>query len=166
MTITLEEKEFGIGLRFTPTVLEDGRINLRVTPEVSELNQQGVVIDATGFAKTVLPSISTRRASTTIQLHDGQTFAIGGLIKSNVAATVARFPMLGEIPVLGALFRSSDFRRDRTELMFVVTPHLVKPLEPGYALPTDSYVEPTRAEVLLNGRIEGRSAEPAKRAER
>ncbi len=155
LTITLEEKEFGIGLRFTPTVLEDGVISLRVTPEVSELNQQGVVIEATGIGKTVLPSITTRRASTTVQLRDGQTFAIGGLIKSNVTATVARFPLLGELPILGALFRSSEFQRDRSELLFVITPHLVKPLEAGYRLPTDGYVEPSRADVLLRGKLEG-----------
>ncbi|MCX7057003.1 MAG: type II and III secretion system protein family protein [Proteobacteria bacterium] len=162
LTITLEEKEFGIGLRFTPTVLEDGVISLRVTPEVSELNQQGVVIEATGIGKTVLPSITTRRASTTVQLRDGQTFAIGGLIKSNVTATVARFPLLGELPILGALFRSSEFQRDRSELLFVITPHLVKPLEPGYSLPTDGYVEPSRVDVLLGGKLEGeRSPTPA-----
>jgi pilus assembly protein CpaC len=155
MTITLEEKEYGIGLRFTPTVLEDGRINLRVTPEVSELNQRGVVIDAVGVGKTVLPSITTRRASTTVQLYDGQSFAIGGLIKSNVTETMSRFPGLGEIPILGALFRSSDFQRDKTELLFVVTPRLVKPLKQDYRLPTDEFVAPGRLEFQFGGRLEG-----------
>jgi pilus assembly protein CpaC len=155
MTITLQEEEYGIGLRFLPTVLEDGRINLRVTPEVSELNQQGVVIDAAGVGKTVLPSITTRRASTTVQLYDGQSFAIGGLIKSNVTETVKRFPGLGEIPILGALFRSSEFQHDKTELLFVVTPRLVKPVDRNLPLPTDSFTMPGRVEFQFGGKLEG-----------
>ena len=155
LSITLEEKEYGIGLRFTPTVLEDGRINLKVSPEVSDINQQGVVITALGAGQSVLPSITTRRASTTVQLHDGQTFAIGGLIKNNVTETINRFPGLGELPILGALFRSNDFQSDKTELLFVVTAHLVKPLNPGYSLPTDGFVEPNRMEFFLKGQLEG-----------
>lgn len=154
LSITLEEKEYGIGLRFTPTVLEDGRINLRVSPEVSDINQQGVVITALGSGQSVLPSITTRRASTTVQLRDGQTFAIGGLIKNNVTETVNRFPALGDLPILGALFRSSAFQNDKTELLFVVTAHLVKPLPADYRLPTDDFVPPGRADFLLNGRLE------------
>jgi pilus assembly protein CpaC len=148
-TITLEEKEFGVGLKFTPTVLEDGRINLKVSPEVSEIGA-GVT-----FGTQTLPSITTRRASTTVQLNDGQSFAIGGLIKNNVTENIAAFPFLGEIPILGALFRSTDFRNDRTELLFVITPRLVKPLPADYALPTDGFIEPTRADLFLNGKLEG-----------
>ncbi|WP_246167629.1 type II and III secretion system protein family protein [Propionivibrio limicola] len=154
--ITLEEKEFGVALKFTPTVLSDGRINLKVSPEVSELNPQGVGITVPGVSGlSVLPSFTTRRASTTVQLFDGQTFAIGGLIKNNVTTNIKAFPGLGEIPILGTLFRSSDFQTDKTELVFVVTPRLVKPLPPNYGLPTDSYVPPNRAEFFLNGRMEG-----------
>lgn len=156
-SITLEEKEFGIGLRFTPTVLEDGRINLKVSPEVSDLSTSGVVISGTGFGNSILPSITTRRASTTVQLYDGQAFAIGGLIKNNATETVKRFPILGEIPILGALFRSSEFQHDRTELIFVVTPHLVKPLPAGYKLPTDSFTLPTQGQFFLEGKMEGQS---------
>jgi pilus assembly protein CpaC len=155
-TITLEEKEFGVGLRFTPTVLAGGRINLRVAPEVSELSREGVGITAAGITGTsILPLITTRRASTTVQLFDGQSFAIGGLIKNNTTANIKGLPLLGEVPVLGALFRSTDFQQDKTELLFVVTPRLVKPLSPNYALPTDNVPDPSRAELFLGGRLEG-----------
>ncbi|NYE61666.1 pilus assembly protein CpaC [Duganella sp. 1224] len=155
--VTLEEKEYGIAVRFTPTVLDGGRINLRVTPEVSELNREGIGISATGTTATaVLPSFTTRRASTTVQLFDGQSFAIGGLIKNNVTSSIKAFPGLGEIPILGALFRSSDFQNDRTELVFIVTPHLAQPLPPNPKLPTDEYIQPSRADFFLNGKLEGR----------
>lgn len=168
-TITLEEKEFGIGLRFTPTVLAGGRINLKVAPEVSEVNPEGIGVSVnTGLltGTSILPSITTRRASTTVQLFDGQTFAIGGLIKNNVKQSIKQFPFLGDIPILGALFRSNSFQNDRTELLFVVTPRLVKPLPADYKLPTDAYVPPSRANQILHGDMEGapksdKSAEPA-----
>lgn len=154
--ITLEEKEFGIGLKFTPTVLEDGLINLKVSPEVSELSQSGMEVLA-GGGRSVLPSFITRRVSTTVQLHDGQSFAIAGLIKNNVTETIRRFPILGDIPILGALFRSSEFQNDKTELIFVVTPRLVKPLPAGFALPTDNFRAPDKKEFFLNGELEGKA---------
>ncbi|MGB9150886.1 MAG: type II and III secretion system protein family protein [Burkholderiales bacterium] len=155
----LEEKEFGVGVKFTPTVLEGGRINLKVAPEVSELNPEGVGISAFGgTARAILPSINTRRAATTVQLHDGQSFAIGGLIKNNITQNIRALPILGEIPILGALFRSSNFQTDKTELVFVVTPRLVKPLPPDYVLPTDNFNPPSRTEFFLGGRMEGISA--------
>ena len=156
-TITLEEKEFGVGVKFTPTVLAGGRINLKVSPEVSELNREGVGISATGVGGTaILPAFTTRKASTTVQLLDGQSFAIGGLIKNNTTANIKAFPILGEIPIIGALFRSTDFQNDKTELIFIVTPHLVKPLpSKGYELPTDRHVDPTRADLFLKGKLEG-----------
>jgi pilus assembly protein CpaC len=149
------EKEFGVGLRFTPTVLDEGRINLRVTPEVSQLSQLGTPVSSSGGLTSVLPTITTRRASTTVQLRDGETFAIGGLISNNVTETIKAFPVLGELPVLGALFRSSQFQTDRTELLFIITPRLVKPLRGGYTLPTDNFVEPGRTEYFLEGQMEG-----------
>ncbi|UVW28924.1 type II and III secretion system protein family protein [Massilia sp. H6] len=155
--ITLEEKEFGVGLRFTPTVLAGGRINLKVAPEVSELSREGVGLSAAGISGgSILPLVTTRRASTTVQLYDGQSFAIGGLVKNNLVANLKGLPMLGEVPILGALFRSTDYQQDRTELVFVITARLVKPM-PGatYSLPTDKVGIPTRAEVLLGGRLEG-----------
>jgi pilus assembly protein CpaC len=157
--VSLQEKEFGVGLRFTPTVLEDGRINLQVMPEVSELSREGVGINAGngGFA-SLLPLITTRRASTTVQLFDGQSFAIGGLIKSNTATNIRAFPVLGEVPILGALFRSTDFQSERTELVFIVTPRLVKPLPPDYTLPTDLTGQPDRAAIVLEGRLDSPGA--------
>jgi pilus assembly protein CpaC len=160
-TITLEEKEFGVAVKFTPTVLDGGRINLKVAPEVSDLNKEGVGISATGVNTTaILPSFTTRRATTTVQLLDGQSFAIGGLIKNNVTTNIKALPVLGEVPVLGPLFSSSDFQTDRSELVFIVTPRLVKPLTGDYPLPTDAYVEPSRAELFLEGKMEGRRAPP------
>jgi len=155
-TITLEEKEFGVGLKFLPTVLEGGLINLRVTPEVSELSQYGTTIKGLNGQTSLLPSITTRRASTTVQLRDGESFAIGGLIKSNVTESIKALPLLGELPVLGALFRSNAFQKELSELLFVVTPRLVKPSAVPYALPTDKVKSPTRTEFFIEGQLEGR----------
>lgn len=159
--ITLVEKEFGVGLRFLPTVLEDGYINLQVTPEVSELSQMGTLIRGLNGQTSLLPSINTRRASTTIQLRDGESFAIGGLIKNNVTQNISAMPLLGEIPILGALFRSTAFQTDQSELLFVVTPRLAKPLSESYALPTDNFTPPSRAEFFLQGQMESSKASPA-----
>ena len=133
--VTLEEKEFGVGLKFTPTVLAGGRINLKVAPEVSELSRDGIGV-TTGAAsgRAVFPLITTRRASTTVQLQDGQSFAIGGLIRHTQVNNVKGLPFLSEIPVLGALFRSTDFQNDRSELLFVVTARLVRPEGEGPGL--------------------------------
>jgi pilus assembly protein CpaC len=153
-TITLEEKEFGVGLQFKPTVLAGGRINLRVAPEVSELQQTGTPFTTVDGATSVLPSMTLRRAETTVQLNDGQSFMIAGLIQSNAASTINRFPGLGDVPVLGALFRSSEFQADKSELMFVITPRLVKPLGADYELPTDAVTEPSLSEFHLGGEME------------
>ena len=158
--ITLEEKEFGVGLRFLPTVLEDGVIHLRVTPEVSELSQVGTTITGMTGQTSLLPSITTRRASTTVQLRDGESFAIGGLIKSNVSQTIKSVPLLGDIPVLGALFRSTAFQTEQSELLFVVTPRLAQPLSTVQSLPTDSYHPPSRVERVLEGRLEAKEPPP------
>jgi pilus assembly protein CpaC len=159
--VTLAEKEFGVGLRFTPTVLAGGRINLHVAPEVSELSREGIGISTSGnLGTSILPVVTTRRASTTVQLYDGQSFAIGGLIKNNLVANLKGLPGLGELPILGALFRSTDYQQDRTELVFVITAHLVKPLPgPGYELPTDKVGVPSRAALLLGGRLDGAAPE-------
>jgi pilus assembly protein CpaC len=158
-TITLEEKEFGVGLKFTPTVLEGGRIHLKVAPEVSELSQTGSPFTSVDGTTSILPSVTTRRVQTTVQLMDGQSLAIAGLIKNNVTQTSRRSP-LGDVPLLGALFRSSEFQNDRTELMFLITPRLVKPLNTRYSLPTENWTPPTRREFLLGGKQEGSSAVP------
>jgi len=159
VTVTLEEREFGVGVKFLPTVLDNGRINLRVTPEVSDVLQSGLPFTNVSGVTSILPAFSSRRASTTVQLHDGQSLAIGGLIKNNVSEAVKGLPILGEIPILGALFRSTEFQKDRSELIFVVTPKIVRPLNGDVALPTDRFVEPTRSELFLEGRLEGRPRE-------
>jgi pilus assembly protein CpaC len=164
-TITLEEKEFGIGVKFTPTVLGGSRINLKMVSEVSDLSQTGSPFTSVNGVTSVLPSFTVRRADTTVQLNDGQSFVIAGLIKNNSTETIKRFPGLGEVPVLGALFRSSEFQTDQTELMFVITPRLVKPLAAVPTLPTDNHVVPSRGEVYLNGSVEGRAA-PASHKQR
>lgn len=155
--VTLEEKEFGIGLRFTPTVLAGGRISLQVAPEVSELSREGIGVSSGGLTGTsILPVVTTRRASTTVQLYDGQSFAIGGLIKNNLTTNLKGLPLLGDLPILGALFRSTDYQADRTELVFVITAHLVKPMAgAGYVLPTDKVGAPSVAAVMLGGRLDG-----------
>jgi pilus assembly protein CpaC len=104
--------------------------------------------------------ITTRRASTTVQLYDGQSFAIGGLIKNNLTTTMKGLPVLGEVPILGALFRSADYQNDKSELVFVVTVHLVKPLPPNFSLPTDRVPVPTRGQFLLGGAHEGSPGQP------
>jgi pilus assembly protein CpaC len=154
-TVTLEEKEYGVGLKFTPTVLEGGRIHLRVSPEVSELSQTGSPFTTSNGQTTILPSFTTRRAQTSVQLMDGQSLAIAGLIKNNARQAMDAVPGIGEVPLLGALFRSKAFQADRSELIFVVTPRLVKPLEPGYLLPTDGYRPPSRPEFYLGHQLEG-----------
>lgn len=136
-TITLEEKEFGVGLKFSPTVLDGTRVNLKLVSEVSELAQTGSPFSTVGGVTSVLPSITTRKVDTTVQLNDGQSFAVAGLIRNNVTETLSRFPGLGDIPVLGALFRSTEFQKDQTELIFIITPRLVKPAV-ALAVPTDT----------------------------
>lgn len=155
-TVTLEEKEYGVGLSFTPTVLGDNLIDLRVSPEVSELNKDGSAFTSGGIT-TVFPSISTRRASTTVQLRDGESFAIAGLIKNNVLEVIKKFPVLGDIPVIGMLFRSSEFQSEQTELLFVITPRLVKPATLPLQLPTDNFKEPSQFNFMVNGRMEALS---------
>ncbi|WP_342118949.1 type II and III secretion system protein family protein [Pseudoduganella sp. OTU4001] len=133
--ITLEEKEFGVGLKFTPTVLAGGRINLKVAPEVSELSRDGIGVTSGSIgSRAIFPLITTRRASTTVQLQDGQSFAIGGLIRHTQVNNLKGVPFLSEVPVLGALFRSTDFQNDRSELLFVITARLVKPEGDGAGL--------------------------------
>jgi len=161
-TITLEEKEFGVGLKFTPTVL-DGRVNLKVISEVSELSQTGSPFTTIGGVSAILPSMTTRRVDTTVQLGDGQSFVVAGLIKNNVTEALKKFPGLGETPVIGPLFRSTEFQTDQTELMFVVTPRMVKPINANVILPTDNHLVPSRGDLMLNGMGEapGEPEQPA-----
>lgn len=159
-TITLEEKEFGIGVRFTPTVMDGTRINLKLVSEVSDLTQTGSPFTTINGVVSILPSLTVRRADTTVQLNDGQSFVIAGLIKNNSTAAIRRFPGLGEVPVLGALFRSTEFQKDQTELLFVITPRLVKPLAEVPVLPTSNHVEPKLSDVFLYGAVEAPAPAP------
>jgi pilus assembly protein CpaC len=134
--VTIEYKQYGVGLAFTPYVLEDGRISMRVRPEVSELSTEGS-IRLNGFD---VPALTTRRAETTVELGSGQSFMIGGLLRNAHTNTVDRAPWLGSLPVIGALFRSNRFRRAETELVIIVTPYLVQPVSANQiALPTDGF---------------------------
>ena len=152
-TVGIEYKEFGVGLLFTPIVLSEDKINIEVTPEVSELDFSNA-IRLSGF---VTPGIRTRRISTTVELGDGQSFAIAGLLSESIRADVTKYPLLGDIPILGTLFQSKSFQKSETELVIIVTPHLVKPIELAkQSLPTDFYVEPNDFEFYLNGAIEGK----------
>ena len=151
-TVGIEYKPFGVGLVFAPTVLNKEKISIQVTPEVSELDFS-TAVRIEGF---VTPGISTRRASTTVELGDGQSFAIAGLLRETVLINVQKFPILGDIPILGALFQSKSFQKRKTELVIIVTPHLVKPLDMAkVSLPTDFYVEPSATEFYLFGKVEG-----------
>ena len=136
--IPIEFKPFGVSLSFTPTLLDRNRISMKVRPEVSQISSQGaVVIDGVAVV-----SLTTRRTETTVELGDGESLAIGGLLQRNDQNDVSRVPGLGDIPILGALFRSENYRRNETELIIVVTPYIVKPTAERIALPTDGH-EPT-----------------------
>jgi pilus assembly protein CpaC len=146
-SISVEYKQYGVGLAFTPIVLADGRISMRVRPEVSELSAEGS-IKLNGFD---VPALVTRRAETTVELGSGQSFMLAGLIRNNNTNNIDKAPFLGDLPILGALFRSTSFRRQETELVIVVTPYLVRPVSGRLALPTDAYRAPSDAVRAWNG---------------
>ncbi|TXI81631.1 MAG: type II and III secretion system protein family protein [Flavobacteriales bacterium] len=145
---TVQFRDFGVSLRYTPTVQSDGRILLRVRPEVSDISSQGAV----RIAGTEIPAITTRMAETTVELGSGQSFMIAGLLSNSANTSVDKYPGLGDVPVLGALFKSNGWKRNETELVIVVTPYLVKPVsESEIKLPTDGYNTPSDLErILLN----------------
>jgi pilus assembly protein CpaC len=151
-TVAIEYKNFGVGLSFTPTVLSENKINIKVAPEVSELDYTNAFVSQ-GF---VVPGLSTRKAETVVELADGQSFAIAGLLRDTVRDVLDKYPLLGDIPILGVLFRSRQFQKSETELVIIVTPHLVKPLDVAkQTLPTDYYVEPNDAEFYILGLMQG-----------
>ena len=151
-TITVEWKKFGVGLAFTPTVRDNGVINLKIEPEVSQMDPS-TTIQIGGLS---IPSLTVRRANTTIELRDGQSFAIAGLLQTITTADQSQFPWLGDVPVLGALLRSTSYQRKETDLAIIVTPHLVQPARPGDELktPVDNVVAGNDADVFLNGKLE------------
>ncbi len=146
---SIEYKKFGVSLAYTPTVLANGRISIRLRPEVSELSSQGAVT-LNGFQ---IPSLTVRRAETSIELGSGQSFMIAGLMSNNAQSTIDKAPGVGDIPILGNLFRSRQFRRGETELVIVVTPYLVKPVDDSdIRLPTDGFRAPNEAQSLFGFR--------------
>ncbi|QLC24505.1 type II and III secretion system protein family protein [Parasphingopyxis algicola] len=151
-SVSIEYKQFGVSLAFTPVVLDNGRISMRVRPEVSELSDNGA-ITLNGFT---VPALTTRRAETTVELGSGQSFMIAGLLQNSHNSTVDRTPGLGDVPILGTLFRSNRWRRAETELVIVVTPYLVQPVSANQiALPTDGYRSPSDLERVFLGRTFG-----------
>ncbi|MEI4507297.1 type II and III secretion system protein family protein [Sphingopyxis sp. CCNWLW253] len=150
-SITIEFKPFGVSLGFTPTILADGVINMIVEPEVSSIDPNNSIV----LNDITIPGLQTRRASTTLELRDGESFAIAGLIRQDFATTVRQVPLLGSIPIIGSLFRSSGFKRGETELLIVVTPRLVQPIRPNQvALPTERVGEPAEIDLFLLGRTD------------
>jgi pilus assembly protein CpaC len=155
-------KDFGVGLKFVPTVLDSGVISLKVDISVSELStDNSVVLDVPGVATNFfVPSLTKRGASSTVELAHGQTIGIAGLINENLRERVSKFPGLGDIPLLGALFRSQEFVKGQTELVIFVTPRFAKPIgRDDIVLPTDRFVEPGDAEFYLLGRLHGSAPE-------
>jgi pilus assembly protein CpaC len=131
--VTVEYKKYGVGLAFTPTVLNNGLINLKIEPEVSQIDANHKVEVVTGI---LVPALIVRRASTTVELRDGQSFAIGGLLQNNTQNQVEQLPWVGSVPVLGALFTSKSYQKNETDLVIIVTPRLVRPARPGEVLHT------------------------------
>ncbi|MGH6934192.1 MAG: type II and III secretion system protein family protein, partial [Dongiaceae bacterium] len=158
---TIEFKKFGVGLKFVPVVLSDGRINLKINVSVSELvDTASIILQIPGSSlRTFVPSLRERSASATVELGDGQSMGLAGLLDDNLRELVTKFPGLGDIPVLGALFRSSQFQKGQTELVILVTPHLARPVAPGsVTLPTDKFIEPSDADFYWKGKLEGTAA--------
>jgi len=154
--VTIEFKQFGVSLTFTPTLVDNNRISLKVAPEVSEID----FTRAVEVAGVTVPALTTRRASTTIELGSGQSFAIAGLLKSTTSHDVDKLPGLGDIPILGALFRSSAYIQGETELVIIVTPYIVEPVTrlADMQLPTDGLAPPNELERMLLGQFQSPAA--------
>lgn len=149
-TMSIEYKQYGVSLSYTPTVQSDGRISLRVRPEVSQLDYSNAVV----LSGTRVPGITTRRAETTVELGSGQSFMIGGLLQNSRNNSISKAPFLGDVPILGALFRSNNFQRNETELVIIITPYLVKPVDASaIKLPTDGDRAPSDADRILGGQL-------------
>jgi pilus assembly protein CpaC len=151
--VTVDYKKYGVGLAFTPTVLGRGLINLKIEPEVSQIDSTHTVSVATGVA---VPALIVRRASTTVELRDGQSFVIGGLLQTDNKNQIEQLPWLGSVPVLGTLFSSKSFQKNQTDLAIIVTPRLVRPTRPGDIVksPADGTLPPNDADFFLLGKTE------------
>jgi len=157
--VTIEYKQYGVGLAFTPIVLADGRISMRVRPEVSELSDAGSVT----LNNFKVPALTTRRAETTVELGSGQSMMIAGLLRNTNSNSITKAPFLGDLPILGMLFRSTKFQRQETELVVIVTPYLVRPVSGQLATPTSGYRATTDVEQVMEGQtFKGVSGSPAR----
>jgi pilus assembly protein CpaC len=155
-TITVEFKPFGVSLNFTPTVVAKDIINLVLKSEVSDIDRNLSVFSALP-GQVAIPGLRVRRTETTVEVRDGQAFMISGLLQHNFQDAVQQFPWLGDVPVLGALFRSPEYRQRRTELVVFITPRLVQPVVAGgLKSPTDGFLVPSEAALFLNGQVEAR----------
>jgi pilus assembly protein CpaC len=158
-TITVDYKQFGVSLSFVPTVVSANRISLHVKPEVSQLstNASGGAVNISGFT---IPALTVRRAETTIELGSGESFAIAGLLQNNTTTDVTRYPGLADLPVLGPLFRSSQFQRNETELVVIVTPYITEPVADSRTLrlPTDGLAPANDIDRILRGRVAAHTA--------
>jgi pilus assembly protein CpaC len=147
--ISVQWKPFGISLSFTPTVLADGVINLVVAPEVSSIDPSASIV----INNLTIPGLQTRRAKTVVELRDGESFALAGLLRKDFQDTIRQVPLLGSLPIIGTLFRSTGFQHSETELVIIVTPRLVRPVRAGtLQVPTDRVKPPNEADLLFNGR--------------
>lgn len=160
-TITIEFREFGVGLVFTPVVLSDGRISLHVNPSVTQLTPDSTIQFSSGTGASAplfeIPGFSTRKLETMVQLQDGQTLALAGLLQDNIRESVKKMPGLGNLPIIGALFSSTEYQQEKTDLLIAVTPHLVKPNPEGsLRFPGDAFEPPNWYEFYLERRLEGR----------
>lgn len=158
---TIVFREFGVSLKFTPVVLSDGKISLQVAPAVSEIALGNPLQLPTGVQGTTfaVPSLTTRKLETTVELYDGQTLALAGLLQDTMRESAKKIPGLGDLPILGSLFRSSSFIQNKTDLLIAVTPHLVKPNREGtLSYPGEFIQVPSRYEFYLEGRLEGARA--------
>jgi pilus assembly protein CpaC len=151
--VTVDYKKYGVGLAFTPTVLGRGLINLKIEPEVSQIDTTHTVAVANGVS---VPALIVRRASTTIELRDGQSFMIGGLLQTNNQNLIDQLPWIGSVPVLGTLFSSKSYQQNQTDLAIIVTPHLVRPMRPGDVVktPADDALPPNDPDFFLLGKTE------------
>jgi pilus assembly protein CpaC len=161
-TTSVEYKKYGVSLSYTPTVLANGRISMRVRPEVSELSSEGAVT-LNGYT---IPALTTRRTETTVELGSGQSFMIAGLLRNNTQNSIRKLPGAGDLPILGSLFRSTAYQRGETELVIIVTPYLVNPVNSSsqIVLPTDGFNSPNELQRLL-GNMESDGVSGQKRPE-
>lgn len=151
-TITVEFKTFGVSLAFTPTIIDATHLNLKIEPEVSQLSTNGAVsLPLSGTSSVTIPALTVRRAQTTVELGSGESFALAGLLQHTSTQDISKVPGLGDIPVLGALFRSDRFQRDESELVIIVTPYLVNPVRTAAASPLDGFVPPHDMQRILTG---------------